>query len=273
MKEFDFPDPYLLQKQMENEKALGLLGKRLEYLDNLEWFPRQEMLITSILAGNMFDWGAREVADLMENTDFGFHEARSKIQARPWLVDGLDKWIDRLKGPPHKCAAIFVDNSGIDIVLGILPFARELLERGTKVILCANSAPALNDVTHSELVMLLKQAAAVCGVIRSALNAGTLIPMETAQAGPCLDLSRLNLDLANAMSSQGVDLIVLEGMGRALHTNLEALFTCECLKIAVIKNRWLATRLGGDMFSVLCKYECPNEVKEDRKQQGLNAVK
>lgn len=53
--------------------------------------------------------------------------------ARPWLVDGLDEWLDRLKGPPHKCAAIFVDNSGIDIVLGILPFARELLQRGTKV--------------------------------------------------------------------------------------------------------------------------------------------
>jgi type II pantothenate kinase len=50
------------------------------------------------------------------------------------LVDGLDEWLDRLKGPPHKCAAIFVDNSGIDIILGVLPFARELLQRGTKVI-------------------------------------------------------------------------------------------------------------------------------------------
>jgi Protein of unknown function DUF89. len=50
------------------------------------------------------------------------------------LVDGLDEWLDRLKGPPHKCAAVFVDNSGIDIVLGVLPFARELLQRGTKVI-------------------------------------------------------------------------------------------------------------------------------------------
>jgi hypothetical protein len=50
------------------------------------------------------------------------------------LVDGLDEWLDRLKGPPHKCAAIFVDNSGIDIVLGVLPFARELLQRGTKVL-------------------------------------------------------------------------------------------------------------------------------------------
>lgn len=32
-----------------------------------------------------------------------------------------------------KQAVIFVDNSGADIVLGILPFARELLRHGTKV--------------------------------------------------------------------------------------------------------------------------------------------
>lgn len=30
-------------------------------------------------------------------------------------------------------AVIFVDNSGADVVLGILPFARELLRRGTVV--------------------------------------------------------------------------------------------------------------------------------------------
>lgn len=30
-------------------------------------------------------------------------------------------------------AIIFVDNSGADIILGILPFARELLRRGTEV--------------------------------------------------------------------------------------------------------------------------------------------
>lgn len=55
---------------------------------------------------------------------------------RPWLQDDLDDWINRLETePPHKCAAIFVDNSGVDIVLGILPFARDLLQRGTKVSL------------------------------------------------------------------------------------------------------------------------------------------
>lgn len=56
------------------------------------------------------------------------------ILGRPWLEDCLDAWIQRLeKGPPHKCATIFVDNSGVDIILGILPFARDLLQRGTKV--------------------------------------------------------------------------------------------------------------------------------------------
>lgn len=34
---------------------------------------------------------------------------------------------------PHKRALLFVDNSGADIMLGMLPFARELLRRGTEV--------------------------------------------------------------------------------------------------------------------------------------------
>lgn len=38
-----------------------------------------------------------------------------------------------LQGPPHKCALFFVDNSGVDIILGVIPFVRELLSRGTEV--------------------------------------------------------------------------------------------------------------------------------------------
>ena len=54
-----------------------------------------------------------------------------------------------------------------------------------------------------------------------------------------------------------VDLIVIEGMGRAVHTNLYAKFSCESLRIAVIKNQWLAKKLGGEMFAVIFKYEVP----------------
>ena len=42
---------------------------------------------------------------------------------------------------------------------------------------------------------------------------------------------------------------------RAVHTNYDAKFTCEAIKLAVIKNHWLAQRLGGDMYSVVFRYE------------------
>ncbi|KAL0276032.1 UNVERIFIED_CONTAM: hypothetical protein PYX00_003707 [Menopon gallinae] len=257
LKEFDFPDPYWKQKQMENEYAISLFSDHVRSLDQLPWDVRQEKLIVYLLAGNMFDWGAKEVAALLENknNNFGFEQALEKIPRRPWLIDNLDKWIERLKRPPHKCAAIFVDNSGLDVVLGVLPFARELVKRGTEVILCSNSAPALNDVTHTEMLGILKQISRICPVIREAQEKGTLIAMETGQTGPCLDLSRVSEALCEEMVKRSVDLIVIEGMGRSVHTNLNAVFTCESLKVAVIKNRWLAQRLGGEMFSVICRYQ------------------
>jgi len=49
-------------KQEENEAALLLLSKRLEELDALPWKRRQHALIEGIIAGNVFDWGAKEVA-------------------------------------------------------------------------------------------------------------------------------------------------------------------------------------------------------------------
>lgn len=55
------------------------------------------------------------------------------------------------------------------------------------------------------------------------------------------------------------DLVIIEGMGRAIHTNYYAMFGCESLKMAVIKNSWLADRLGGQLFSVVFKYEVPSE--------------
>lgn len=65
----------------------------------------------------------------------------------------------------------------------------------------------------------------------------------------------MDYDLSERMKEVQADLVVLEGMGRAIHTNFYAPFQCDVLKIAVIKNRWLATQLGGSMYSVVFKYE------------------
>ena len=51
-------------------------------------------------------------------------------------MDDFDKWTSRRNGSniPYKCAAIFCDNSGPDIILGVFPFARDLIKSGSKVL-------------------------------------------------------------------------------------------------------------------------------------------
>lgn len=98
-----------------------------------------------------------------------------------------------LQNTVHHCAAVFVDNSGVDIVLGILPFVRALLLRGTAVILCANEWPALNDVTNVELEEILQRASHICPVIAAALTNGDLVVRSSGQRGPCLDLRTISV--------------------------------------------------------------------------------
>lgn len=42
----------------------------------------------------MFDWGAQAVTAIL---DCGLYEALEKIQKRPWLFDGLEKWLVKLE--------------------------------------------------------------------------------------------------------------------------------------------------------------------------------
>ena len=65
----------------------------------------------------------------------------------------------------YRRVVMFVDNAGADIVLGMLPFARELLRTGADVIVAANSQPAINDITAAELIRLLHAAGQICPII------------------------------------------------------------------------------------------------------------
>uniref|UniRef100_A0A673XS96 4'-phosphopantetheine phosphatase n=1 Tax=Salmo trutta TaxID=8032 RepID=A0A673XS96_SALTR len=248
LNEFNFPDPYSKIKQGENDMALKYFQKAVKSLEELSWEQRQFALVRGLLAGNVFDWGAKAVSELLNYSSFFSID-------RPWLVDAYDQWLERLKGPPHKCALFFVDNSGIDIILGVFPFVRELLCRGTEVVLASNSSPALNDVTNSELQILTERIAAMDLVIQSAVKEDRLTLVQSGSSSPCLDLSRLDKVLAGVVRERHVDLVIIEGMGRAIHTNYYAILSCESLKMAVIKNSWLADRLGGKLFSVVFKYE------------------
>lgn len=102
---------------------------------------------------------------------------------------------ETLKGDPHVCAALFADNSGFDIVLGVLPFVRELLLRKSKVILVANSRPSLNDVTYVELLELIVDASKHCEIIDKSYKNGSLLIRENGQSGVCLNFLTLSKGL------------------------------------------------------------------------------
>ncbi|KAI9174533.1 hypothetical protein LWI28_018667 [Acer negundo] len=269
LREFQFHDAYRSIKQRENEASLAVLADLFAELDSMSEETRLLSLIEGVLAANIFDWGSRACVDLYHKGTIIeiYRMSRNKMQ-RPWHVDDFDLFKERMLGSgdkkpqPHKRALLFVDNSGADIVLGMLPLARELLRRGTEVVLVANSLPALNDVTAMEVPVIVAEAAKHCDILRRAAEAGSLlvdaminpsdsskensssVPLMVVENGcgsPCIDLRQVSSELAAA--AKDADLIILEGMGRALHTNFNARFKCDALKLAMVKNQRLAEKL------------------------------
>ncbi|RXH96222.1 hypothetical protein DVH24_008726 [Malus domestica] len=259
LREFQFVDAYRSIKQRENEASLAVLADLLMELDGMSEEARLLTLIEGVLAANIFDWGSRACVDLYHKGTIIeiYRMSRNKMQ-RPWRVDDFDVFKERMLGSgdkkprPHKRALLFVDNSGADVILGMLPLARELLRRGTEVVLVANSLPALNDVTAMELPEIVAEAAKHCDILRRAAEAGGLlvdamvstldgskgnsssVPLMVVENGcgsPCIDLRQVSSELAAA--AKEADLVILEGMGRSLHTNFNAKFKCDALKVRI----------------------------------------
>ncbi|CAL5382724.1 unnamed protein product [Camellia sinensis] len=166
LREFYFADAYRSIKQRENEASLAVLPDLLMEIDSMNEETRLLTLIEGVLAANIFDWGSRACVDLYhKGTIIEIYRMSRKKMQRPWRGDDFDLFKERMLGsgdkkpPPHKRALLFVDNSGVDVILGMLPLARELLRRGTEVVLVANSLPVLNDVTAMELPDIVAEAA------------------------------------------------------------------------------------------------------------------
>ncbi|XP_024084620.1 pantothenate kinase 4-like isoform X2 [Cimex lectularius] len=250
--ELELFDTYSKVKREEANLAVQIFERHIKFLDRLNFRDRQLEIALSILAGNMFDYGSKEVFELLNSGHFGFKEAIKKLPLRPWLIDNLDAWIEQIEEKPYKLAAVFVDNFGFDLVLGVFPFIRELLKNGTKVLLCANKYPVINDVTSEELDSALKSVSTACSYIEEAYSNKDIKIVEVPNSSCCLDFRYVSEEFAEFCSD--VDLLVIEGMGRAIHTNLDAEFNVDCLRMAVIKNHWLSKKLGGIDFSPVFKF-------------------
>ncbi|TPX45271.1 pantothenate kinase [Synchytrium endobioticum] len=250
--EMGFRDIFEGIKKQENAAALEGLPNVLRKLDQLLEGHRIETLIQNVLAGNMYDWGSTSVQEMLRRGELDFETAKLKVQHPP-KFNQLEEFKTRLlRAPPHHKSIVFVDNSGADFILGIIPFARYLLSKGTRVVLACNTFPSVNDMTAEEGVDLIEKISMSDSIIKENWANGMLQVIGSGSGSPCLDLTRINEQLAR--EAVDCDLVVLEGMGRAIHTNFFAKFRVESLKIAVFKNVQIAEALGASMYDAIVLY-------------------
>lgn len=254
MREHGIGDPYDKVKRQENEAALRHLPEVLRSLDNCPDNTLVETLIRGMLAGNKFDLGAKDTTDLHKAGKLDFFLTLAELGPRPWFVDHVDTIAGKLA--PGACAyrkvMIFVDNAGGDVVLGALPLARYLAEQGCHVVLAANDHPALNDILVDELKVVLASAAEADRRLAAHLKSGVIRVVGTGCDCPLIDLGDVSAE-CNA-TAQDADLVILEGMGRAIESNYTTPLTCDSVRIAMIKNRVLAKYLGCKLYDLIAAF-------------------
>ncbi|GAY46165.1 hypothetical protein CUMW_094890 [Citrus unshiu] len=195
-----------------------------------------------------------KLAEVFSRDGMSFLASCQNLVPRPWVIDDLETFKVKWSKKAWKKAVIFVDNSGADIILGILPFARELLRRGTQVILAANDLPSINDVTYPELIEIMSKLKDEKGQLMG-VDTSKLLIANSGNDLPVIDLTAVSQELAYLASD--ADLVILEGMGRGIETNLYAQFKCDSLKIGMVKHPEVAQFLGGRLYDCVFKY---NEV-------------
>ncbi|KAG9141760.1 hypothetical protein Leryth_018134 [Lithospermum erythrorhizon] len=265
LREVGFRDIFKKVKDEENTNAISLFADVVHLSDAIEdEAKRMENLIRGIFAGNIFDLGSAQLAELFSKDGMSFLASCQNIVPRPWVIDDMDSFISKWERKPWKKAVIFIDNSGADIILGIMPFTRELLRHGTQVVLAANELPSINDVTYLELVDIIAKLKDADGKLAGVETTNLFIANSGFWTStynlyndlPVIDLSSVSQELAYLASD--ADLVIMEGMGRGIETNLYAQFKCDSLKIGMVKHPEVAQFLGGRLYDCVFKY---NEVK------------
>jgi type II pantothenate kinase len=247
LRKHGFGDAFHDLKNRENAAVLPLLHSVCQQLDALEGEPQLRAVIEGVFAGNIFDMGAEATAKQFLHGGPDFFETRKKLPRRPWHIDQYDAFAPRAQGG-YKKVVFFIDNAGSDFVLGAVPMMRYLAQRGAEVILAANERPTLNDMTIHDVRLWWPR------ILQAEPSLADLpiTPLSTGTGEPLIDLSAVSADLNTA--SENADLVILEGMGRGVESNLNARFTCDALNLAMLKDHAVATRIGGKIYDVICRF-------------------
>jgi uncharacterized protein with ATP-grasp and redox domains len=249
-------DPFRHVKQRENAAAAAAYPEVIRGLRSLPAEQRWSRLVQGVFAGNIFDLGsAATMGFASEKVDF--EAEMQKIKPRPWLIDDFDQLAEMLptaggEPAPWGKAVVFVDNAGADFVLGVMPLTRQLAAHGTQIVLAANELPSLNDITVDDTVQIMQQLSGMDQDLASYVNAGLFEVVSSGNDIPLIDLSEVSDELNEA--AQDADLIVLEGMGRSVESNLNTQFDVDSVQLCLLKDPSVAARVKGDVFDCVCMY-------------------
>ncbi|MBL7133408.1 MAG: DUF89 family protein [Phycisphaerae bacterium] len=246
--------PFAHVKERANASARALYRQVVRKLHAMEGPEMWLRLIESVFAGNIFDLGTPMTANAAAQVP-DFLDSVENTKPRPWLIDDFDLLLkDLLSGPPMKWtkAVVFLDNAGSDFILGIMPLARELALEGVGIVLAANELASLNDITADEAIAVVEELAAGDEDLAALIRANMLEVVSTGSGIPLIDLSDVSDELNEVAAD--ADLIIIEGMGRAVESNLDAAFTVDTLRLAVLKDPHVAAGLGGVPMDPICKY-------------------
>ncbi len=268
--EHEIPDPFLHIKSRENRKAMEIYPQVVHDLHVMGAEAKWLHLVECVFAGNIFDLGAMETLPLAEES-VEFITLAERAKPRPWLVDDYDALAELLvPAPPTPWgkAVVFVDNAGSDFVLGLMPLVRELALGGTQIMLAANEGPALNDMTVDETVEVVEELSLIDPDLAALIEGGMLDVISSGSDLPLLDLSDVSDELNEAATD--ADLVLLEGMGRAVESNFDTPFTVDALRLAILKDAKVAERIGGGVYDCVCKYT-PVATGEEGERDGENS--
>jgi uncharacterized protein with ATP-grasp and redox domains len=245
---YGFVDVYIDLKERENERMLPVLPEVCRRIDAMEGEAKVFALVTGVFAGNIFDMGSEPVAGMFVGEGPKFETVRQNLRGRPWLMDDYDALARRLVTKTYRKVVYFVDNAGSDFLLGAVPFVRHLAMLGTEVVVAANERPTLNDMTVHDIRKWWPRVLDAEGSLRG-------LPIRVVSTGtgePLIDLTEVSGELNEAAAD--ADLVVLEGMGRGVESNLYAQFSCDALNIAMVKDPAVARHVGGQLFDLVCRF-------------------
>jgi type II pantothenate kinase len=249
LQKYGFGDAFADMKHRENAAVLPLLPDVCRQLDALTGEGQLRAVIEGVFAGNIFDMGSEVTAKQFLTGGPDFFATRKKLPPRPWRIDQYDAFADRLlRGPGYRKVVFFIDNAGSDFLLGALPMIRHLARQGAHVILAANERPTLNDMTIHDVrawwPRILQTEPSIADL--------PIIPVSTGTGEPLIDLAAVSPELNTAAAD--ADLVILEGMGRGVESNLNAQFSCDALNLAMLKDVAVANRVGGHLYDVICRF-------------------